>query len=128
MAAKYCKVFIIFFFNLLSLFDIWGRLSHFYVLLYFLGKFNVYGVFLSFVSLCLFLCCSRVCINIQEDGTIKFLFGNQEIGDLYEHDQNIEKSTPYFERAAELFEIGGGGTSANQCKLKVAQFAAQNAQ
>ncbi|KAF3448013.1 hypothetical protein FNV43_RR08721 [Rhamnella rubrinervis] len=52
----------------------------------------------------------------------------KEIGELYEHEQNIEKSTPYFERAAELFEIGGGATSANQCKLKVAQFSAQSAQ
>lgn len=44
---------------------------------------------------------------------------------MYELEQNNEKAMSYFERAAEFFEIGGGTTSANQCKLKVAQFSAQ---
>ncbi|XP_024935131.3 alpha-soluble NSF attachment protein-like [Ziziphus jujuba] len=53
----------------------------------------------------------------------------KEIGELYEQEQNIEKSSSYFERAAELFENGGqGATAANQCKLKVAQFSAQREQ
>ncbi|PON94378.1 NSF attachment protein [Trema orientale] len=49
----------------------------------------------------------------------------KEIGELYELEQNNEKAILYFERAAEFFETGGGATSANQCKLKVAQFSAQ---
>ena len=44
---------------------------------------------------------------------------------MYELEQEIDKAILYFERAAELFEIGGGATSANQCNLKVAQFSAQ---
>ncbi|KAJ7961130.1 Alpha-soluble NSF attachment protein [Quillaja saponaria] len=49
----------------------------------------------------------------------------KEIGEAYELDENIEKATLYFERAAELLELSEATTSANQCKLKVAQFSAQ---
>lgn len=44
---------------------------------------------------------------------------------MYELEKNNEKALTYFERAAELFEVGGGTTTANQCKLKGAQFCAQ---
>ncbi|KAI3987216.1 hypothetical protein MKX01_031700 [Papaver californicum] len=49
----------------------------------------------------------------------------KEIGELYEVEQNFEKSIVYFERAADLFQSEEVNTSANQCKQKVAQFSAQ---
>ncbi|XP_028767574.1 alpha-soluble NSF attachment protein isoform X1 [Neltuma alba] len=49
----------------------------------------------------------------------------KEIGELYEVDQDIENASLYFDRAAEFFELADATTSANQCKLKVAQFSAQ---
>lgn len=49
----------------------------------------------------------------------------QELGDIYEQEQSLEKSMDYFERAADLFLSEEVTTSANQCKQKVAQFAAQ---
>ncbi|KAK4777019.1 hypothetical protein SAY86_005707 [Trapa natans] len=49
----------------------------------------------------------------------------KEIAELNESDQNIEGAIDNFERAAELFESEEVTTSANQCKQKVAQFAAQ---
>ncbi|XP_027351683.1 alpha-soluble NSF attachment protein 2-like [Abrus precatorius] len=50
---------------------------------------------------------------------------SKEIGELYELNQDIEQAKSYFERAAELFELGDAATSVIQCKLKVAQFSAQ---
>jgi alpha-soluble NSF attachment protein len=44
---------------------------------------------------------------------------------LYEAEQNFEQSINFFERAADLFQSEEVTTSANQCKQKVAQFAAQ---
>ncbi|XP_020577536.1 alpha-soluble NSF attachment protein-like [Phalaenopsis equestris] len=49
----------------------------------------------------------------------------KELGDIYEQEQNLDKSMDYFERAADLFLSEEVTTSANQCKQKVAQFAAQ---
>ncbi|KAI0489191.1 hypothetical protein KFK09_029033 [Dendrobium nobile] len=49
----------------------------------------------------------------------------KEIGEIYEQEQNLEKSMDYFERAADLFQSEEVTTSVNQCKQKVAQFAAQ---
>lgn len=49
----------------------------------------------------------------------------QEIAELYESDQNIELAIGYFEKAADFFQNEEVTTSANQCKQKVAQFAAQ---
>ncbi|XP_058110512.1 alpha-soluble NSF attachment protein-like [Magnolia sinica] len=49
----------------------------------------------------------------------------KEIGELYETEQDFERSMDYFERAADLFQSEEVTTSANQCKQKVAQFAAQ---
>ncbi|XP_044472900.1 alpha-soluble NSF attachment protein-like isoform X1 [Mangifera indica] len=52
----------------------------------------------------------------------------KDIGELYELEQNNEKAILYFERASEYFENAEATTSANQCKLKVAQFSAQQEQ
>ncbi|BBG98103.1 alpha-soluble NSF attachment protein 2 [Prunus dulcis] len=49
----------------------------------------------------------------------------KEIAELYESEQNIEKAIEFFERAADFFQNEEVTTSANQCKQKVAQFAAQ---
>ncbi|KAJ0028840.1 hypothetical protein Pint_34991 [Pistacia integerrima] len=53
---------------------------------------------------------------------------SKDIGELYELEKNNEKAVLYFERAAEYFENAEATTSANQCKLKVAQFSAQQEQ
>ncbi|KAJ4704311.1 Alpha-soluble NSF attachment [Melia azedarach] len=52
----------------------------------------------------------------------------KDIAELYELEKNTEMATLYFERAAEYFENVGATTSANQCKLKVAQFSAEHEQ
>ncbi|KAG9448868.1 hypothetical protein H6P81_008833 [Aristolochia fimbriata] len=49
----------------------------------------------------------------------------KEIGELYEQEQNFEQAMNFLERAADLFQSEEVTTSANQCKQKVAQFAAQ---
>ncbi|PIN20479.1 Protein required for fusion of vesicles in vesicular transport, alpha-SNAP [Handroanthus impetiginosus] len=49
----------------------------------------------------------------------------KEIAELYEQEQNLEQAIVYYERAADLFQSEEVSTSANQCKQKVAQFAAQ---
>ena len=49
----------------------------------------------------------------------------QEIGELYEQEQNMEKAITYLERAADYYEHQDSSSSANQCKQKVAQFSAQ---
>lgn len=49
----------------------------------------------------------------------------QEIAEIFESDENLEKAMVYYEKAADLFESEEVTTSANQCKLKIAQFAAQ---
>ncbi|PIA36887.1 hypothetical protein AQUCO_03200092v1 [Aquilegia coerulea] len=50
---------------------------------------------------------------------------SKEIGELYEAEQDFPQAIVYLERAADLFQSEEVTTSANQCKLKVAQFAAQ---
>ncbi|KAI3844464.1 hypothetical protein MKX03_022596 [Papaver bracteatum] len=52
----------------------------------------------------------------------------KEIGELCESQQNVDQAISYFERAADLFHSEDVNTSANQCKLKVAEFAAQQKQ
>ncbi|MCL7042745.1 hypothetical protein MKW94_014075, partial [Papaver nudicaule] len=52
----------------------------------------------------------------------------KEIGELCEAEQNVDQAIAYFERAADLFQSEEVNTSANQCKLKVAEFAAQQEQ
>ncbi|KAI3951388.1 hypothetical protein MKW92_048276 [Papaver armeniacum] len=55
----------------------------------------------------------------------------EEIGEVYEVEQNIEKAILYFERAADLYLKEESSTSTdwwercNQCKQKIAQFSAQ---
>ncbi|XAR65998.1 hypothetical protein NMG60_11012033 [Bertholletia excelsa] len=49
----------------------------------------------------------------------------KEIAELYEADQNLEQAIVYYERAADLFQSEETTTSANQCRQKIAQFAAQ---
>jgi alpha-soluble NSF attachment protein len=49
----------------------------------------------------------------------------KEIAELYESEQNIEQSIVYYEKAADFFQSEEVNTTANQCKQKVAQFAAQ---
>lgn len=56
---------------------------------------------------------------------IEHLFPAQEIAELYESEQNIEQAIVYFEKSADFFQNEEVTTSANQCKQKVAQFAAQ---
>lgn len=53
------------------------------------------------------------------------VFTLQELGEIYEQEQSFDKAIDYFERAADLFQSEEVTTSANQCKQKVAQFAAQ---
>ncbi|GAV62462.1 TPR_8 domain-containing protein [Cephalotus follicularis] len=49
----------------------------------------------------------------------------KEIAELYESEQNIEQAVVNFERAADFFQNEEITTTANQCKQKVAQYAAQ---
>lgn len=49
----------------------------------------------------------------------------QEIAEMYEQEQNLEQAIVYYEKAVDLFQSEEVSTSANQCKQKVAQFAAQ---
>ncbi|KAE9604760.1 hypothetical protein Lal_00010889 [Lupinus albus] len=49
----------------------------------------------------------------------------KEIAELYESEQNIEQAVVYYEKSADFYENEEVTTSANQCKQKVAQFAAQ---
>ncbi|XP_054799902.1 alpha-soluble NSF attachment protein 2 [Prosopis cineraria] len=49
----------------------------------------------------------------------------KEIAELHESEQNIEQAIVYYEKAADFFANEEVTTSANQCKQKVAQFAAQ---
>ncbi|XVE67780.1 hypothetical protein DITRI_Ditri09bG0015600 [Diplodiscus trichospermus] len=49
----------------------------------------------------------------------------KEIAELYEAEQNIEQAIDYYEKAADFFQNEEVSTTANQCKQKVAQFAAQ---
>ncbi|KAK7281071.1 hypothetical protein RIF29_08741 [Crotalaria pallida] len=49
----------------------------------------------------------------------------KEIAELHESEQNIEQAVVYYEKSADFYENEEVTTSANQCKQKVAQFAAQ---
>ncbi|KAG5533588.1 hypothetical protein RHGRI_027690 [Rhododendron griersonianum] len=49
----------------------------------------------------------------------------KDIAELYEAEHNFEKAIVYYERAADLFQSEEVTTSANQCRQKIAQFAAQ---
>jgi len=47
------------------------------------------------------------------------------MGEIYENEQDVEKAMDFFERAADLFQAEEVTSTTNQCRLKVAQFAAQ---
>ncbi|KAH8940408.1 hypothetical protein BDL97_15G086500 [Sphagnum fallax] len=47
------------------------------------------------------------------------------IADIYEKEEDIEKAMDYYDRAAQLYFGEGIDSTANQCKIKVAQFAAE---
>ncbi|ESR49091.1 alpha-soluble NSF attachment protein 2 [Citrus sinensis] len=49
----------------------------------------------------------------------------KEIAELYESEHNIEQTIVFFEKAADMFQNEEVTTSANQCKQKVAQYAAE---
>lgn len=49
----------------------------------------------------------------------------QEIAELFESEHNIEQAIVFFEKAADMFLNEEVTTSANQCKQKVAQYAAE---
>ncbi|KAJ4710358.1 Alpha-soluble NSF attachment protein [Melia azedarach] len=49
----------------------------------------------------------------------------KEIAELHESDHNIKQAIVFFEKAADMFQNEEVTTSANQCKQKVAQYAAE---
>ncbi|KAK9699968.1 hypothetical protein RND81_08G207800 [Saponaria officinalis] len=49
----------------------------------------------------------------------------KEIAELYEGDQNLDQAILWYEKAADLFQSEEVSTSANQCRQKIAQYAAQ---
>ncbi|KAJ3698386.1 hypothetical protein LUZ61_002091 [Rhynchospora tenuis] len=49
----------------------------------------------------------------------------KDLGEMYEQGQDLEKAMDFFERAADLFISEEVSSSANQCKQRVAQIAAQ---
>ncbi|KAL8141034.1 hypothetical protein V2J09_007055 [Rumex salicifolius] len=53
---------------------------------------------------------------------------SKEIGELYEQDHNLDQAIVYLEKAADFFQGEEVTSSANQCRWKVAQFAAQQQQ
>ncbi|THG02782.1 hypothetical protein TEA_029029 [Camellia sinensis var. sinensis] len=66
------------------------------------------------------VCPTRVwCVSVSD------MFRTLEIAELCEAEQNFEQAIDYYERAADLFDSEEVTTSANQCKQKIAQFAAQ---
>ncbi|KAB1224906.1 Alpha-soluble NSF attachment protein [Morella rubra] len=71
---------------------------------------------------CLELAVNLFCENGRLSMAARYF---KEIAELYETEQNIEQAIVYFEKAADFFQNEEVTTSANQCKQKVAQFAAQ---
>ncbi len=64
-----------------------------------------------------------MCIVVAPDKELFAWF--QDIADIYEKEENVEKAMEYYDKAAELYSGEGTDSTANQCKIKVAQFAAQ---
>lgn len=88
-------------------------------------------MFMAFFSILMFLQSTSIAYNVIETIIVilyhgdMFFFPMQEIAELYESEQNIEKAIDFYEKAADFFQNEEVTTSANTCKLKVAQFAAQ---
>lgn len=71
-------------------------------------------------------CLERAIESYLDIGRISMAARYQkDIAELYEQEQNLEQAIVYYERAADLFQGEEVTTSANQCKQKVAQYAAQ---
>lgn len=49
----------------------------------------------------------------------------QDIADLYEKEEDYQKAMEYYDKAADLYSGENVDSTSNQCKLKVAQYAAQ---
>lgn len=49
----------------------------------------------------------------------------QDIGEIYQQEQDLEKASDYLERAADLFDSEGQTSQSNTIKQKVAEIAAQ---
>lgn len=49
----------------------------------------------------------------------------KEIAELYEQQQNLDQAMVYFDKAADLYQGEEVSSSANQCRLKIAQYAAE---
>ncbi|KAI3694156.1 hypothetical protein L1987_77117 [Smallanthus sonchifolius] len=49
----------------------------------------------------------------------------KEIAELYEQEQNLEKAMFYYDKAVDLYQGEEVNSSANQCRLKIAQYAAE---
>jgi tetratricopeptide (TPR) repeat protein len=64
-----------------------------------------------------------MCLVVAPDKELHAWF--QDIADIYEKEENVEKAMEYYDKAAELYSGEGTDSTANQCKIKVAQFAAQ---
>lgn len=71
--------------------------------------------------------CLNLAVNLfMEIGRLSMAAKHyKEIGEIYENGQDVEKAMEFFERAADLFQGEEVTSTANQCRLKVAQFAAQ---
>jgi alpha-soluble NSF attachment protein len=69
----------------------------------------------------------NLAINLFEDiGRLSMAAKHyKDIADIYEKEENVERAMEYYEKAAELYSGEGIDSTANQCKIKVAQFAAQ---
>jgi alpha-soluble NSF attachment protein len=55
---------------------------------------------------------------------LRYTFSFQEIAEIYEKEDKIAECMEFYENAAELYEGEEATSQGNQCKLKVAQFAA----
>ena len=53
------------------------------------------------------------------------LFFLQEIAELYEQQQNLEQAMVYYDKAADLYQGEEVSSSANTCRLKIAQYSAE---
>eukprot|EP01018_Ginkgo_biloba_P016980 Gb_01513 [translate_table: standard] len=71
--------------------------------------------------------CLNLAVNLfMEIGRLSMAAKHcKEIGDIYETEENLELAMQYFERAGDLFQGEEVTSTANQCRLKVAQFASQ---
>lgn len=49
----------------------------------------------------------------------------QDIADIYEKEEDYLKAMGYYDKAADLYSGENVDSTSNQCKLKVAQYAAQ---